>query len=595
MRGARGPRLVIAAGLLALFTSFAHAGITYEVPTDNTVDITLKCWLQHCPPQGMVEFQVQVDNASSSSGVWTVSSTDSSYGLGSVQTRAIIPAQGKSIAQAIVLVPLAKEGTYGPTYYKNLMLQFKGPGLLTGASYRLPPPAWSSSPSRSAKERLPFLAVSTSVLQEFPSLPTDLESTSYVCAHTTGEAANAPADWRGYSGLSTWVLSTLEWSRQSAEQRAATLDWVSLGGQLMLQVATENSLPTTIAGKPVEAKARLTHGLGEIVLLRNKTVVIKEVKEHLLRYRTRTTEELLETSGRQKWALAEQVGKVQLNDLLIFLFVLSFAVVVGPLNLFVFASGRNRPRLFWTTPLISLIGASLLAVLMIVQDGFGGTGARSTLAILLPQEKKMALVQEQVARTGILWNSTFTMPQGTWMLPLDIPSPASFGAPGGRTVYRVQRNRQQTYHQSETEAWGSWFASRSVQAHLLTRTQLNRGGVEFTPGDQPSIVSSLSTPLKIVFVKDDKNQFWKAENIATGVRTPLSKAEKKHFDLWVKQQLSDPASPLMKERIETCQQSNAWIMAEATEPARIAMPTLSSVEWKHDRAFIAGPYTVSTP
>lgn len=594
VRGARGARPMLVAWLLALLTSFtAHAGITHEVPTDNTVDITLKCWLQHCPPIGMVEFQVQVDNLSSSAGVWTVSSTDSNYGLGSVKSTAVIPAQGKSVSQARLLVPLAEEGMNGPTYYKNMMVQFTGPGVLMGGTYRLPPPAWSSTPSRSAKERLPFLAVSTTVLQEFPSLPTDLESTSYICAHTTGEAANAPEDWCGYSGLSTWLLSTLEWSRQSAEQRAATLDWVSLGGQLMLQVATENSLPATIAGKPVETKSRLTHGLGEIVLLRNKTAVIKEVNEHLMRYRNSTTEELLETTDRQKWPLAEQVGQVPLNDLLIFLFVLSFAVVVGPLNLFVFASGKNRPRLFWTTPLISLIGASLLAVLMIVQDGFGGTGARTTLAILLPQEKKMALVQEQVARTGILWNSTFAKPQETWMLPMNIPSATSFGGPSGRTVYRVRRNLQLTYHESATEAWGSWFSSRSVQAHLLTSAQLHRGGIEFTPGEPPSIVSSMSTPMTIVFVKDDKNQFWKAEQVRTGVRTPLIKTEEKAYTLWLKKQVHDHASLLLKERVGTCQRSNAWIMAEAAEPARLALPTLSSVQWKHDRAFIAGPYTVS--
>jgi len=101
------------------------------------------------------------------------------------------------------------------------------------------------------------------------------------------------------------------------------------------------------------------------------------------------------------------VGQVRLQSGLIFGFILIFALVVGPLNLFVFASGKNRPRLFWTTPLISLIGAGLLAALMIVQDGFGGTGARTTLAVLLPQDKKMAVIQEQVSRTGILLGQPF--------------------------------------------------------------------------------------------------------------------------------------------------------------------------------------------
>ena len=62
--------------------------------------------------------------------------------------------------------------------------------------------------------------------------------------------------------------------------------------------------------------------------------------------------------------------------MLIILILIIFSIIVGPVNLFVFAKSGRRHRLFFTTPLISLIAALLVLTFILFEDGVGGQGRR---------------------------------------------------------------------------------------------------------------------------------------------------------------------------------------------------------------------------
>lgn len=603
-RGARGPQFL---AVICLFMSAlsSHAGTPFKVPTDTSTDIQVQCWLQHCPPLGMVEVKIKALNHSKAAADWMTNSTDANFGSGSMAARIAFGAAAESGVEKALLLPLAPVLDMDQRYYKNLSLGFSGTGLNSiGAAFRLNTPTWSSSaasPRSSGSStlplRVPFFATSETFGQKFPGLPGMVEAGgARLCASTLGDAVNAPADWRGYSGLSQWWLTSPEWIAQSAEQRAATLDWVALGGRLVLFNETPRPVPAPFRAEQVKNDL-LSHGLGEVRFINGADAVPKDGKDFIINSQNHTTERLLEQMQNNKWELPVLVGQVRLQSTLIFCFILIFALVVGPLNLFVFASGKNRPRLFWTTPLISLIGAGLLAALMIVQDGFGGTGARTTLAVLLPQDKKMAVIQEQVSRTGILLGSRFDKAEGIWMTPVPVSEDLQSIGPRRVQIRSAMGgpNRDRKHHESETEAWGGWFASRSTQAHLLQGVKLNRGGIEFTAGENPSIVSSLSTPLKTLYLKDDKDNYWLAEKVSTGVRTSLKKVAQKDFSDWKTKQFRKAASHFLYERatqFHNQANSNQWVFAEVAEPTKLATPTLDSIRWEHDRAFVIGPYTL---
>ncbi|NIP92090.1 MAG: hypothetical protein GWO24_00865, partial [Akkermansiaceae bacterium] len=78
-----------------------------------------------------------------------------------------------------------------------------------------------------------------------------------------------------------------------------------------------------------------------------------------------------------------------------------------------------RHRLFITTPLISLGASLLLVVLILFQDGFGGSGQRVTLMEIGP-ENTAYLSQEQIARTGVLLKTGFTTTEHGYFSPVMI-------------------------------------------------------------------------------------------------------------------------------------------------------------------------------
>ena len=79
---------------------------------------------------------------------------------------------------------------------------------------------------------------------------------------------------------------------------------------------------------------------------------------------------------------------ISLNAPLLIGFILVFAVLVGPVNLFWLADASRRHRLFWSTPLISVAASLLLVGVIALQDGFGGSGERVMATLLVPDEQE---------------------------------------------------------------------------------------------------------------------------------------------------------------------------------------------------------------
>src|SRR5690606_21574539 len=79
------------------------------------------------------------------------------------------------------------------------------------------------------------------------------------------------------------------------------------------------------------------------------------------------------------WPLQQSYGSQEFRYGLFIGVLVLFAIIVGPVNLFVFAKVGKRHRLFITTPIISLATSLLLVGLIILQDGFGGSGFRRVL------------------------------------------------------------------------------------------------------------------------------------------------------------------------------------------------------------------------
>jgi ABC-2 type transport system ATP-binding protein len=257
---------------------------------------------------------------------------------------------------------------------------------------------------------------------------------------------------------------------------------------------------------------------------------------------------------------------LKINAPLIFGFIALFGLLVGPVNLFVFARGVNRPRLFWTTPLISLAGTALLVAAMVLQDGFGGEGARLSLTMVLPEQKQMITHQEQRAKTGVLLSSGFDLPaqEPVWLTPLDSDDGRKKPSPSAHS-YLISGN----------QAAGSWFRSRAVQSLAASRTSSSRGSMELESKDGAlTAMHSLPTAMKDVWLHDAKGRYWYAPKMGVGQRITFTEKKKEDFTA----AFEKDTKPLIRQafanelRLLVSSANDAWFLAESEQPADLAIP-----------------------
>jgi len=321
------------------------------------------------------------------------------------------------------------------------------------------------------------------------------------------DAAAWPADWRVWEPFSQVVMSDREFRALDGARRAALLDWVGLGGALSLY-------PPFAAANPPTETTGSAWGSGVIrsvanALNEDKTIQPDDAPAKSFHQRLVNEAITASTPPGVGEAYALSRGSVGIT-----LFLLLFGILIGPVNLLVFAPPQRRHRLFVTVPLIALAASAVLALVIIWRDGFGGAGVQRGLVILLPGENKAVVFQNQLSRTGVLFASRFAFPSDTRLL---LPSAAP--TPGGN-------NREKAFARDEASVSGAWFASRQRQQHLMERITPTRARVELVGGgggaDAPPIVqSSVGAALRDFRYRDSAQRLWGADEVTPGQKVTL--------------------------------------------------------------------------
>lgn len=579
----------ISLALLFCMAAQAHAaGKSQSIATDGTASITVNSWMEHVPLTGLMPITVKVRNDATSPRSWTLRSVDEDYTTGQMQGEFHFsaPANGESTTHFLVPVMPDYSNARG---YANLRIMVDGPGVQSMGMFILT--ASSASTSSTKTVLTPFLGIG----QKFE----DRDGVAWKLAcfgsrtflGDVVQMSDAPEDWRGYSALAQLWITDDEWTGLSSIQRTALLGWVAQGGDVVVSAkAGVSSLPMPEGFAPWSG-TELNLGMGRINLLAGEQA-LKSGSESLIQLAKQiAVSRLADSQPSEKGRLAGLIPALTMNTWLVFSFILIFGIVVGPLNLFWFAAGNRRPRMFWTTPLISFIGATVLMVVMILQDGFGGTGARASLAVLVPEQKQMAIVQEQFAKTGILLGSQFELPKGGTAWLSQVPTTRELKTGYGTTTVQTEKR---SLGLTESSATGGWFTSRAIQSMLVHESRMNRGGIEFLPGASPGVINSLTTPLKTVFIQDDQQHYWMAENVRIGERVTLKQSTRQAFKNWLEKDAQSRMGDLLRLRMrQVTPDTNSWFFAEVSEPSKLATPTLTTIHWQHDRAFVAGRYEKS--
>ena len=232
-------------------------------------------------------------------------------------------------------------------------------------------------------------------------------------------------------------------------------------------------------------------------------------------------------------------------------------------------------------PAISLLAVVALGGAIFLQDGTGGTGARRALVVLLPGDNQAAVFQEQVTRTGMVFDSGFALADDTLCAVMETSDVQS------RPTTPLRLTRQ------DGEARGEWFRSRVRQAHHLRRLTPTRARVERvgqSPDGAPILQSTVEAALRDVLYFDATGAAWTAPQISPGAKVTLTRLTAPADLLQRAKAFGDEGSAYFSALVREATQPNAphRFIARVDDGELAPLPTLASIRWTDTQVLLAG-------
>ena len=468
-------------------------------------------------PGGYFPVRVKIaNNLKSDSSVWIEFKSKADYGNNLLTTSSFnFTANGGKTVTRDILVPLSPPGE---SFYGSTNVEATLGGSMGRAENTIRTTIDADQPAVLLSEAL------------FTPNASSLDSASSAKGGGSSRGSNEfaakfdpkqlPDDWLAFSGYDSVIMTDGDWTNIPPGGRNAILSWLRLGGQLVIYTtgsatAVSLGIPAetsfgTVAIRPVSSDLKL-----------DAPAVVK-----LATSNATTPQQVSQRNDFEKsWPLQNLFGAQTFRYALFIIVLIAFGILVGPVNLFVFAKSGQRHKLFITTPLISLGASLILIALIIVQDGFGGNGIRRVLMEVRPDAGANAayLHQEQFCRTGVLTGSRFTIDTPSTFEPVVIAASrwARFtDGSGAKGTFNLQPT------DGKLHASGDWFQSRSEHGHILSAVVSTRGRIEKT--DTPgTYLSTFEFPIDTLLYEDEAGKWHRAEAITAGKRftpTPVDVA-----------------------------------------------------------------------
>lgn len=409
------------------------------------------------------------------------------------------------------------------------------------------------------------------------------------------------SDWRAYSGFDAFICTDKDWLTMTPDVQVAILEWNRLGGDILIYNLNPSSNLKSLNINKSETKSnlkQLKRSFGTITInpLANiKSLDPKEAKKILTRAKITPSKihninnnyQQTDSLHKSTWSLQQQLKNLNFSPLFLILLLITFGILVGPINLFVFAKAGQRHRLFITTPIIALGASLLLIITIIIQDGFGGHGHRVQLIEVRADngENKAYVWQEQVARTGVVLSSSFKTSSPALISPLPLApsrlSRVTIDNQGGALNYFADNS------QDGLSLSGDWFQSRSIHGHYIESIIPLRSKITLKSNHPtPMINSSFEYPIQNIIYKDNNGQIWTTSNIKAGeskTLTPINPVESiklihKHYA---------NMSEKLKAEVDILSKRKGHFTAFTDQAP--AVSTLESIDWKNTSSIITGP------
>lgn len=396
----------------------------------------------------------------------------------------------------------------------------------------------------------------------------------------------ASTDWRAYAGYISVILSDAEWRTMEPGARVALAHYARSGGSLLVVVPDEASA-STLPAFPVadDPKRPGRVGFGKATTLAKANLNEKNLLA--ARYHESIDENSRATPSGETIRLWKSdapeyfpARSSHFTGFLMLIVLVAFAILIGPVNLFVFAPAKKRHRLFFSVPVIALSTSLILLVFVLLSDGLGGKGHRFLLIENRPADGENVnhIVQYQTSRCGVLFNTGFTTGVSATIQNLGIDDYESYSGSSGE-------KKEIIAEADNLEGNGSWFVSRTSQNYRLAATVPGRGRIELRgAGTTAILTSTFAYPLEALWFRDKEGKWWKTGPLRMGEPVGVTEVTSTQPLLEWKERL-DKAPTEIQVRTSDIAQRHGCFIAFTSAPE--AVPTHSSIRWT-DHAVVTG-------
>jgi hypothetical protein len=298
------------------------------------------------------------------------------------------------------------------------------------------------------------------------------------------------------------------------------------------------------------------------------------------------------------WLLRGLVGTIAVSGPFILAFVVVFGALVGPINLFVFARGAKRFRLFWTTPLISIVASLALIGGILLVDGLGGTGKQMIVIYSLPESNREAVIQEQIARTAVLFSNRWHSDQNYLITPLSYRAVRNESGEPGYRSYNPSRDLASSpdvFHQEGNDYSGNWFRSRAVSGQYLQAMRPSRSSLTvlnpqaIDSGSPPEVLSSYPQDLTRVFLVDRQRHYWTCGDLEPGRKQDCTASTVDDFNrFW--SEASSKAGGKLRPFLSGIIDRPGCFYATGPISSGESLATLGEIRWQVAQGIYLGPW-----
>ena len=525
------------------------------------------------PPAGGYPARVRIANGSTANGVWRASFQSPQWGNG-LRTEFEFRVAGRTTRTFEILVPFIHGMDTGLSP-QPLKGEFSGPQVLNGTIT-----LGSSTSGGSGADDGYFLVGEKATMQVWTAITEDYNKKSAGVQGTRLDGARLPTDPRAWWGVDSAWFTGEELAALQPGQTEVLNGWVARGGRLFILGDAGAYVPGRLpkSARPDEKKGTFFYGLGSIQVLSDmdETALTKEMLDTFRKPRELLAK-LNDQSGSTSKLLKDAVGPRKIPAIPLVLFTVVFAILVGPVNLFVFAGKGRRHRLFFTTPLLSLGGCALALILIFVLDGSGGTGRRLLLVQSLPDRNETLLFQQQLSRTGLLFRSGFTLEDSVSAVMKGDPH-----GPSGQERNYDLRIAGNTFS-------GGWFRNRSLATLELETVRSSRARIALVAASPPVVISSFEPSFERLFYKDADKNLWVGEGVEKGKRRELRRANDSETAAFL--QTLPNAGHRVQHVVEAAFKQPGFFIAHTLDARGDAIATHRAIRWEPTPGWYFGEVT----